>query len=176
MFAGRFGTAAKVAVGVCVALLVIGGGWFAVGYFTPSPAVKVVDTYFAGYRDANLQAVRSVVSGDILESMPTTAGVFAAKIKAAPKDRVKSWTITKVESNPYVGQSMVTVNVTTASRTYNLVVDVFGFTEGLRVRDVQDLSGSGTPLDAAPVNSGSSTGYHGTTGSGMTGPAPGQSH
>ena len=172
MFAGRYGTVAKVVVALCVVAVVVAGGWFATGYFAPHPDVQLLDKYFSGYRDANLSEVRASVSGDILESLPTTQGVFAQQIASAPADRVKSWTVTHIDRNDYVGQSMMDVTVTTASsRTYKVKVDVFGFTEGLRVREVKDLSDPNSPVNAGSTSSGS--GYHGGTG-GMPTEAPPQ--
>jgi hypothetical protein len=173
MFAGRFGTAAKVAVAVCVVLVVVAGGWYGFEYFKPKPDVQLIDKYFAGYRDANLSAVRSTVSGDILDSMPTSQTVFYGQVTQSPGDRIKSWTVTHVDRDPYVGQSIAEVTVVTATRTMNVEIDVWGFTEGLRIRQVKDLADAGSPLNTNAPGS-TSAGYHGSTGAGgMSGPAPG---
>lgn len=169
MFAGRFGTVAKVIVGLCVVAAVVAVGWFAVGYFAPHPDIDLVNKYLAGYRDANLKEVQESVSGDLLDGLPTTQTVFAQRIAQSPSTRVKSWTVTHVERNTYVGQSMIDVTVVTAGRTYKARVDVFGFTEGLRVREVKDLTDANSPLNTG--STGATPGYHGGTG-GMPNQAP----
>jgi hypothetical protein len=165
MFAGRFGRTARVVLALCAVAVIVGIGWFAYGYFKPQPDVQLVDKYFTGYRDANLSLVRSSVSADLLESLPTTQGVFEKRIKDAPDTRVKSWRVTRIDRNPYIGQSMVDVSVVTAKSTYNVEMDVFDFTEGLRIRQVKDLSGAdSSPVNAAPKSTGEGGGYHGGTG------------
>jgi hypothetical protein len=143
MFLSRYGTAAKLGA-ILGAIALIGVVvWLAMGYAESAkskPAIAVVDKYLGGYRDANLKAVRDSVSVEMTESLATSQTVFAKEVKAAADARPTAWTITSVETNEYTGQSMVRVNVKRAKSTVDVEIEVFDYNEGLRIRNVKDLS------------------------------------
>jgi hypothetical protein len=101
-----------------------------------------VDRYLAAYQRPNLNAVRSLVSVDMAGVLPGTQEVFEQAVASAPNGQIKSWKITSVERNRWVGQSIITANVTTTVKTFNLRFDVFNLPEGRLIRAVSDLSAS----------------------------------
>jgi hypothetical protein len=148
MFAGRFGTAAR--VGVVVAAVVLVGAliWAGTVYFQPHPDVQVVEKYLSGYRDANLTQVQSSVAADIADGLPSSQAAFAQAIKDsanASQGRVKSWYIKNVDRDVYNDQSMVDVVVTTNKRTATLEFDVLGLENGFFIRNVKDLANPDAP-------------------------------
>jgi hypothetical protein len=169
MFLSRYGTAAKLGV-ILGAIALIGvAAWLAISYADSAkskPAIEVVDKYLSGYRDANLKGVQGAVSVEMAESLPTSQTAFAQALKAGSDGRPVSWTVTSVETNEHTGQSLVRVSVKAAKRTAHVEIEVFDYTEGLRVRNVKDLDNP---------NAGTGAGSGQTTGSpqGMGGTAPG---
>jgi hypothetical protein len=165
MFLSRYGTAAKLGA-ILGAIALIGVvTWLAMGYAESAksrPAIEVVDKYLGGYRDANLKAVKDSVSVEMMESLATSQTVFANEVKSAAEARPTAWTITSVETNEYTGQSLVRAQVKTGKGTTNVEIEVFDYSEGLRVRNVKDLDnpaagtgvGSGTETTGAPQGMG----------------------
>lgn len=168
MLAGRRVLAVLGAVVGVVALTGV-VAWAAMSYFDwqkSQPTRAVVDAYFGGYRDGNLEQVKAVLGEDMAESLPGSQTVFANAVKESPTGRVKSWTITKIERNDYVGQSLVDVQVVSEKTTFNLQLDVFNFTTGRKVRSAIDVDAKA----AAEQGAGSA----GAAGGGHTGQgAPG---
>lgn len=149
------------------AALVAVVAWAATQYFESAetkPVTALIDKYMSGYRDADLTAVKSSISGEMAESLPGTQTAFAKLVKDSADGTVKSWNITKIDRNEYVDQSMVDVKVVSSKRTYELVFDVFHFTEGLRIRSVTEAGKSGS----GPSQNASATGGQGM-GMGMGG-------
>jgi hypothetical protein len=168
MLAGRRGLTVLAAI-VGAAALVGVIAWAAVGYvdsMKSKPATEVIDKYLDGYRSSNLGQVRAVVTDEIAEGMAASQTVFAADVKKSPNGVVKSWTITKIDRNDYIDQSIVDVKVVSSKRTYNLQFDIFHYTEGLRIRSVVDL-------DAPKPTGSAGQGGGGGMGTGMPGAVPG---
>jgi hypothetical protein len=165
MFFSRYGTAAK--LGAIIGAIALLGVvvWLAMGYADSAkskPVIQVVDKYLTGYRDGNLKAVQDSVSVEMAESLPTSQTVFTEGLKTSPDARPTSWTITSVETNEYTGQSLVRAKVVAAKRTANIEIEVFDYTEGLRVRNVKDVDNPN-----AGTGAGSGTEATGTQGMGM---------
>lgn len=152
--------------------------WAATGYFDSlksKPAVELVDRYFAGFRDVNLEQVRSTVEGGMMESLPGTQTAFAKMLKNSPDGAVKSWTVTSVVRNDYIGQAIVEVQVATTKGSRRLKLDIFPYVEGPRIRAVWDANNpqpgtaSGSDMQGSgAMGSGKSSGS-GSGGMGMGG-------
>lgn len=154
MFAGRFGTVARIGVAVAAVALVGGLIWAGVVYFQPHPDVQVVEKYLAGYRDAKLAEVQSTVNADILNALPGSQAAFAQSIKdaaASPQGRVKSWYVKSVDRDEYNSQSMIDVVVTTNKRTATLEFDVLGLDKGFLIRNVKDTANPDAPGVAGSI-------------------------
>jgi hypothetical protein len=163
MLAGRRVLAVLGAVVGVVALTGV-VAWAAMNYFEwqkLAPTRAVVDAYFGGYRDANLAQVQSVLGEEMAQSLPGSQTVFATAVKQAQTGVVKSWTITKIDHNDYVGQSLVDVQVVSDKTTFNLQLDVFNFTSGLKIRSAVDLDAKAAAKQG--------TGSAGAMGGGHTG-------
>lgn len=143
--------------------------WAANQYFESAetkPVIAVIDKYMTGYQKADLVAVKSTISGEMAESLPGSQTAFAKLVKDSANGQVKSWNVTKIDRNEYVDQSMVDVTVVSSKRTYELVFDIFHFTEGLRIRSVSEAD----QPDAAGSQNASATGGQGMgMGMGMGG-------
>lgn len=149
------------------AALVAVVAWAANQYFESAetkPVIAVIEKYMTGYRDADLAAVKSTISGEMAESIPGSQTAFAALVKESADGRVKSWSVNKIDRNEYVDQSMVEVTVVSSKRTYELVFDIFHFSEGLRIRSVSEAN----QPDAGGSQNASATGGQGM-GMGMGG-------
>lgn len=162
-------------LGAVVGVVVLTGvvAWAAMSFFdwqNSQPTRAVVDAYFSGYRDGNLAQVQSVLGEDMAESLPGSQTVFANAVKESPNGRVKSWTITKIDRNDYVGQSLVDVRVVSDKTTYNLQLDVFNFTSGLKIRSAIDVDAKAAAEQGAG-SSGAMGGGH--SGQGAPGGAGG---
>jgi hypothetical protein len=162
MFAGRYGTVARVGVVVAAVALVGALIWAGTVYFQPHPDVQVVEKYLSGYRDGNLAKVQSSVSADIADALPGNQALFASGIKdsgASPQGRVKSWYVKNVDRDVYNNQSMIDVVVTTNKRTATLEFDVLELENGWFIRNVKDIAnpdapgvaGSLGPKQATPI-------------------------
>lgn len=151
MFAGRFGTVARVGVAVAAVVLVGGLIWAGIVYFQPHPDVQTVEKYLSGYRDGNLAAVKSTVSGNIQETLPSSQEAFNQDVKASAtatssEGRVQSWYVKSVDRDAYNSQSMVDMVVTTSKRTATLEFDVLEVADNMFViRNVKDLAHPDAP-------------------------------
>jgi hypothetical protein len=164
-------------LGAIVGVVVLTGvvTWASLSYFDyqkSQPARQLVDTYFGGYRSANLEQVKSTLGEDMAESLPGSQTAFATSLKQSTIGQIKSWTITKIDRNDYIGQSLVDVQVVAGKQTFNLQMDMFTFTRGLKIRSVVDVDAKKAAEQGAG-NAGALGGGHTGLGAGSDGAGSG---
>jgi hypothetical protein len=144
-------------VGLLVLVLIVAGAAVAYVKMGEKPKDKIqigaVNKYLDGYKNADLAKVRDIVSPDMKDRLPADQKAFKKQLDAEGKTngRVTGWKILASDTNEYVGQTMVDVEVNTTKRKYTVYFDIVGDDkQGWKIRAVKEKKAN----DAGSANMG----------------------
>jgi uncharacterized membrane protein YdfJ with MMPL/SSD domain len=138
-------------IGLVVLVMVIAGATVAYLKVEDKPKDKtqidIVNKYLDGYKKPDLAAVRDVVSSDMKDRLPADQKAFKKQLDGEDKTngRVTNWKILASDTNEYVGQTMVDVEVNTTKRKYTVYFDITGDDkQGWKIRAVKEKKANDT--------------------------------